>query len=122
MDQVETNQVETDQVERYREIIRQLLLPLTERHYANADLTNEAVFDDLNNRYLIMSVGWQDRTKRVHGCLVHLDIIAGKVWIQRDGTEDGIGYELEAAGIPKEDIVPAFFSVDTRVHTGYAVA
>ena len=39
---------------------------------------------------------------------VHLDIINGKVWIQRDGTEDGVGYALEAAGIPKEDIVPSF--------------
>jgi hypothetical protein len=54
--------------------------------------------------------------------LVHLDIINGKVWIQRDNTEEGIGYELEAAGIPKSDIVPAFHPADVRPHTGYAVA
>jgi hypothetical protein len=53
---------------------------------------------------------------------MHLDIIDGKIWIQRDGTEDGIAYELEDAGVPKCDIVLAFHSEDVRPHTGYAVA
>src|SRR5690242_3364554 len=101
-----------DTIADYRRIIRTLLLPLAERRYANADITNEVVLDEANDHYLVMSVGWQGRSKRIHGCLVHLDIINGKVWIQRDGTEDGIGYDLEAAGIPKSDIVPAFFSED----------
>jgi hypothetical protein len=111
-----------DSVAHYRQIIKNLLMPLAERRYANANITNEVVLDEVNDHYLVMSVGWQGRTKRVHGCLVHLDIIAGKVWIQRDGTEDGIGYELEAAGIPKSDIVPAFYPESVRPHTGYAVA
>ena len=29
----------------------------------------------------------------------------GKVWVQRDGTEDGVTDDLVAAGIPKSDIV-----------------
>jgi hypothetical protein len=53
---------------------------------------------------------------------MHLDIVDGKIWIQRDGTEDGIAYELEEAGVPKSDIVLAFHSEDVRPHTGYAVA
>ncbi|MGF1958284.1 MAG: element excision factor XisI family protein [Aulosira sp. DedVER01a] len=28
-----------------------------------------------------------------------------KLWIQQDGTDDGIANELAAAGIPKENIV-----------------
>ena len=36
--------------------------------------------------------------------------------------EDGIAYELEAAGVPKSDIVLAFHSEEVRPHTGYAVA
>ncbi|MDX1932153.1 MAG: XisI protein [Capsulimonadales bacterium] len=111
-----------DKLAHYREIIRQVLTPLTARRYANADLTNEAVFDESHDRYLIMSVGWQGRTRRMHGCLIHLDIIEGKIWIQRDGTEDGIAYDLEAAGVPKSDIVLAFHPPDVRQHTGYAVA
>src|SRR5438105_8840000 len=106
-----------DKVECYRKIIHDVLMPLTERRYSGLDVTNEAVFDEANYRYLIMSVGWEGNRRRIHHCLVHLDIINGKVWIQRDGTEDGIGYELEAAGIPKSDIVPAFHSENVRPHT-----
>jgi hypothetical protein len=111
-----------DKVERYREIIRDVLTPLLSRDYSNMDAKNEPVFDEKNDRYLVMTVGWQRGTRRIHGCLAHLDIINGKVWIQRDGTDDGIGYELEAAGIPKSDIVPAFHPENVRPHTGYAVA
>ena len=111
-----------DRLERYRQIIRDLLLPLTQRRYSGDKVTNEAVFDEANDHYIIVSVGWLDSNHRIYFNLVHLDIINGKVWIQRDGTEDGIGYELEAAGIPKEDIVPAFHPENVRPHTGYAVA
>jgi len=112
-----------DKIARYRTIIRELLTPLAERRYANAaDVVNEVVFDQERDRYLVVSAGWQGNARRIYSPLVHLDIIEGKVWIQRDGTEDGIGYELEAAGIPKEDIVPAFHPADVRPHTGYAVA
>lgn len=108
-------------LERYREIIKETLLPIAQRQYTDRDVMNEAVFDEKNDHYLVMSVGWEGRVRRIHGCLAHLDIINGKVWIQRDGTEDGIAYDLEAAGIPKSDIVPAFHSEDVRPHTGYAV-
>jgi hypothetical protein len=109
-------------VERYRQIIIELLTPFAERQYANANVTNELVFDQEHDRYLVMSAGWEGNEKRIHYCLVHLDIIDGKVWIQRDNTEDGIGYDLEKAGIPKTDIVPAFHPVNVRPFTGYAVA
>ncbi len=112
-----------DTIERYRKIIRELLTPLAERRYANAaDVVNEVVFDQEHDRYLVVSAGWQGNARRIYSPLVHLDIIGGKVWIQRDNTEEGIGYELEAAGIPKQDIVPAFHPADVRLHTGYAVA
>ena len=111
-----------DKIERYRQIIRETLTPLVDRRYANADVTNEAVFGCDHDRYLVMSAGWEGNDRRIHYCLVHLDIINGKVWIQRDNTEDGVGYELEAAGIPKCNIVPAFHPVTVRPHTGYAVA
>lgn len=107
--------------EKYRQIIRDVLTPYVALQYSNGDITNEALFDRDNDRYTVISVGWQG-DHRVHHSLIHIDIINGKVWIQRDGTEDGIGYALEAAGIPKEDIVPAFHPKDVRAHTGYAIA
>jgi hypothetical protein len=111
-----------EKIERYREIIKETLTPLTLHKYSGREVDNEAVFDEKNDRYLIMSVGWEGTIRRIHGCLAHLDIINGKVWIQRDGTEDGLAYDLEEAGIPKSDIVPAFHSESVRPHTGYAVA
>jgi hypothetical protein len=110
-----------DTVTCYRQIIRDVLTPLAKRRYSGLKVTNEAVFDETTDRYLVMSVGWERDTRRIHHCLVHLDIIDGKVWIQRDGTEDGIAYDLEEAGIPKSDIVLAFHSEEVRPYTGYAV-
>jgi len=60
-----------------------------------------------------MLVGWQG-IRRVHGCLVHVDIIDGKLWIQRDGTEHGIALDLLEAGVPGEQIVLAFRPPELR--------
>ncbi len=111
-----------EKLERYRRIVRNVLTELADFKYSNPEMTHEAVFDEANDRYLVMAVGWESPVRRVHLCLVHVDIINEKVWIQRDGTEDGIGYAIEEAGVPKSDIVPAFHPVDVRPHTGYAVA
>jgi len=69
----------------------------------------------------LVHVGWENR-KRIHGCIIHVDIIDSKVWIQYDGTEDGIALELEEAGIPKDKIVLGFKTPDIRKYTGYAVS
>ena len=53
--------------------------------------------------------------------MVHVDIIDGKFWIQRDGIEHGIATELLEAGIPKERIVLAFRPIERRRHMEFAV-
>ena len=68
-----------------------------------------------------MTIGWNDG-KRIHGCLIHIEIVDGKIWIQRDGTEYGITRELETAGIPKSEIVLGFQVPEVRQHTEYAEA
>jgi hypothetical protein len=68
-----------------------------------------------------VDVGW-DGERRIHGCLVHVDLIDGKIWIQWDGTEESIAADLERAGIPKEHIVLGFRPPELRLYTGYAVA
>ena len=69
--------------------------------------------------YLLMLVG-RDGTRRVHGCLIHLDIIDDKIWIQRDGTEDGVADDLLNAGISKNQIVLGFQPPDIRPYTEFA--
>jgi hypothetical protein len=109
-----------DTVAHYRQILQEILLERTRIPYSHGDIQCEAVFDTERDRYILMVVGWDKR--RIHGCIVHVDIIDGKLWIQRDGTEDGVATELVDAGVPKDRIVLAFHSPRIRAETGYAVA
>lgn len=111
-----------DKLENYRRVVCDVLTQIADIPYSNPEISHEAVFDTIHDRYLVMSVGWKAPTDRLHFCLIHVDIINEKIWIQRDGTEDGIAYDLEEAGIPKSDIVLAFHSKGVRPYTGYAVA
>lgn len=110
-----------DRIETYRQIIRETLKPYGNVSYVNVDGCNQLAFDSETDQYLVMTTGWS-KEGRVHGCLIHVSIQDGKVWIQRDGTEDGIANELVQAGIPKSDIVLGFYEPEIRPHTGFAVA
>jgi hypothetical protein len=105
----------------YRQIIRNVLKPYTQITYANINVRNLAAFDPDTDQYVILSEGWNQQ-RHHHGCLIHIEIRNGKVWVQRDGTEDGIATELVAAGIPETDIVLGFQEPSVRPHTGFAVA
>ena len=67
-----------------------------------------------------MHVCW-DGPRRVHGSVIHLDIIDGKIWLQYDGTNRPVADELMEAGVPKEDIVLAFHPARVRPLTGFGV-
>ncbi|MCY7282292.1 MAG: XisI protein [Cyanobacteria bacterium CAN_BIN43] len=110
-----------DKLEQYRLIVRQVLQPYVEILYANVPAKNRAAFDDENGQYLILSEGW-DGNHHLHGCLIHVEILGDKVWVQRDGTEDGVTDDLVAAGIPKEAIVLGFHEPSVRKYTGFAIA
>lgn len=58
---------------------------------------------------LLMIVGNENR-RRVHGCLVHIDIVGDKIWIQADGTERGMAPTLARGGIAPERILLAISS------------
>jgi hypothetical protein len=109
-----------DKLESYQNIIEQILNEYAAIPFAYGEIDSEAVFDRTKDRYLLMTVGWENE-RRVHSCLVHVDIVDGKFWIQRDGTEDGIATELERAGVSKSDIVLAFHEPELRKFTEYAV-
>lgn len=106
---------------RYRQAIEKILEDYASVPYSYGDIKTEPVFDRERDRYLLVNVGWDEDT-RVHGALVHVDVIDGKVWIQRDGTEDGIAEDLVRAGIPRDRIVLGFHAAYVRPHTDYAVA
>ena len=110
-----------DKINNYRQIIKKTLLQYTTIPYAYGKIRSKIVSDPEADSYLLMTIGWND-DKRIHGCLVHIEIVDGKIWIQRDGTEYGITRELETEGIPKSDIVLGFQVPEVRQYTEYAVA
>jgi len=110
-----------EKLAQYRQIIQSVLLTYTEIPYSHGELICKPIFDEIHDSYLLITLGW-DRKARVHGCLIHLDIINEKVWVQRDETEDGVTLELVAAGIPRHDIVLAFHPPDVRQFTEFAVS
>jgi hypothetical protein len=116
-------------LDQWRDVIEQVLLDYAAIPYSYSEVRKEAVFDrerdpsELGeaNRYLVLAMGWEGY-RYEHGCMIHVDIIEGKIWIQRDGTEDGVALDLENAGVPKERIVLGFKPPEVRPMTGYAVA
>ena len=109
-----------DTLKTHRQLIRKILTDYAKIPYAHGNIQIETVFDSESDRYLLMIVG-RDNRRRIHGHLVHIDIINGKIWIQRDGTEYGIANELVDVGVPKNRIVLGFRSPKRRKHTEFAV-
>jgi len=108
-----------DRTDQYRAIVNRLI-----REYAvspsHGEIESEVVVDDKRNHFELMHVGW-DGVRRVHGCVLHVDIKDGKVWVQHDGTSQPIAEELVLAGVPREDIVLGFHPRELRKHTAFAV-
>jgi hypothetical protein len=110
-----------DVLEAFRDSVERILTEYAEFLTTDAVSVCETVFDRRNDRYLLVEVGWEDGY-RIYGTLIHIDIEAGKLWIQHDGTEEGVANDLVAAGIPEDCIVLAFRPAAMRAHTKYAVA
>lgn len=108
-----------DTLTTYRPIIERILTDYAQIPYAHGNIQLQVVFDREANHYLLMLVG-HEGVRRVHGCLVHVDIREGKIWIQRDGTEHGIARDLIEAGVPKDHIVLAFRSPEMQQSAEFA--
>ena len=105
----------------YRQIIEKILQEYAKFFDTDRQVQVELILDEKRDRYLLVETGWQNGY-RIYGTLLHIDLVDHKLWIQHDGTEDGIADELVAAGIPKSHIVLAFKSPEIRQHTEFAVA
>lgn len=110
-----------DAVDSYRNAVIQIFREIAQIPNSPNDIRCEVICDRTNDHYLLMQVGWEG-SGRIHGVLIHVDIIDGKCWIQHDGTERGIAEDLVAAGVPKDRIVLAFRPHQARKYTEYAAA
>lgn len=114
-----------DSRESDRDLIERILSNYANIPYADDPLLHtQTIFDRVNDHYVLMNVGWEERDgikHRLHYPLIHIDYLDGKFWIQHDGTDYGIAQELVNAGIEKSRIVLAFRTPELRQLSEYAV-
>lgn len=109
-----------DKIERYRQIIKQILTEHAQVRSDTDTVKSQLIFDNENNHYQLAYVGWQG-DQRVFGPVMHFDIQNDKIWIQYNGTEELVAERLVELGVPRTDIVIGFYSPFKRQFTSYAV-
>ncbi|WYL94976.1 MAG: XisI protein [Gloeotrichia echinulata IR180] len=109
-----------DKIVKYREIIKKLMTDYASYGSRRDDVDRETIFDTEHDHYQLVNVGWENG-HRVYGCVLHLDIKNGKIWLQYNGTEIDFAEELVKEGVPNQDIVIGFHSPFMRQFTEYAV-
>ncbi|MCL1470055.1 XisI protein [Argonema antarcticum] len=110
-----------DKVSLYRQYIQELLTERANLRHKNDPIASETIFDPVSDRYQLVNVGWKDGSTRIYGCVLHLDIKDGKIWVQHDGTEEAIADRLVERGVPKQEIVLAYHAPHVRQYTEFAV-
>ncbi|NER49713.1 MAG: XisI protein [Symploca sp. SIO1A3] len=109
-----------DTIDFYRDTIQSLLTAYAAIPIANGQIECYTVFDTKQDHYQVMNVGW-DGYRRVYGCVLHLDIKGGKIWVEHNMTEMRVAQELVDLGVSKDNIVLGFQGPEMREYTGYAV-
>lgn len=104
----------------YRSIVKDLLSEYAQYPPSSGQIEMETIFDESQDHYQLVALGWQGK-KRVHGCVIHIDLKEGKVWLQHDSTDAEIAKRLVELGIPATQIVLGFQPEQHRQHTGFAV-
>ncbi len=103
----------------YRNYIREVIRRHTRQSLSSEpEVEIQNIFDTENDHYQLVHTGWHKK-HRQYGCIMHMDIKNGKIWIQHDGTETGVADELAELGVSKEDIVLAYHPPYKRQYTGF---
>ena len=89
-----------EKIEIYRTYIKKLLSDYASQTKPNDEFEAELIFDTERDHYQVVYTGWENR-RSMYGCVLHLDIKNGKIWIQHDGTEIGFANEIVKLGVPK---------------------
>lgn len=109
-----------DRLNNYRQIVQKILAHHAQYSDSLGETEALSICDVTNDNYLLLDLGW-DKNGRVHDIALHLRIRDGKIWIEWDGIEEGVTQEMLDLGVPKEDIVLAFYRSERRKITELAV-
>lgn len=110
-----------DKLDLYRQLIQESLAERAKLRSPCDPIKSQTIFDRESDRYQLVHLGWKNSSTRIYGCVLHVDIIDRKIWVQHDGTEDAIADRLVAKGVPKQDIVLAYHAPHVRQYTEFAV-
>jgi XisI protein len=104
------------QNDRYRQQIKRFLLGQSDSQRTDR-VVSVPIFDEVRDQYLVLCYGWRGQ-ERVYWVVLHLEIVEGKVWIQRNQTEVDVEAELKALGIAENDLVRGLVPPDYRALVG----
>ncbi len=110
-----------ERIAKYRKAILEVMEDYINKRKTPEAIEFQIITDDVHHRYQLVMLGWQDR-ERIYHMLMHMDLIADKIWVQEDNTEYGAANFLLEKRIDKKEIVLAYFSEFHRKQTEYAVA
>lgn len=110
-----------DQLTQYRNAVRALLLQYSQNEPANGEIEVQLLFDAERDHYQLVDLGWEEH-RRIYNPVMHLDIKNGRVWIQRNQTDEQIAEQLVALGVAKSDIILGLQPPNLRQYTEYGVA
>ena len=69
----------------YRTLIKRMVAEHASYQPSHGQIEPLIVCDEAHDRYLLLDIGW-DGPRRVHGVILHVALINGKIWIEHDGT------------------------------------
>lgn len=112
-----------NRLEHYRQSIKTFLQTYADAINNNPEpgVERELIFDEKNDRYLLLDVGWRG-TQRIHHCIFHFDIKDGKIWLQDHNTDRDVDESLGEMGISSSEIAIGFHHPSIREYSDYAVA
>ena len=116
-----------DKMKKYAKLLREIL---TEYKELDAKATNSDiqinddsvfVFDEASGVFAWFGFGWT-KQGRIRAMRVFTRLHEGKIHIEEDWTEEGIGTILLARGVPPKDIVIEFHPPEMRQYTEFAIS
>jgi hypothetical protein len=105
----------------YRAIVRQIMAEQAQITPGHGQIETILMDDECHDQYLLAYLGWSGYTRHDEP-VIHLRLRDEKIWIERDGTREGMATALLAAGVPADDIVLGFLHPSERARTEFAVA
>lgn len=111
-----------DKLKQYQQAVTEVLADYQSQfRKTSQNIQSQIIADDKNCHYQFLWTGWKEE-RHIFNVAFHIDIAGGKIWIQQDNTETGIANLLVEKGIPKSDIVLAYFPPAHRKLTEFAEA